>query len=78
MAMINRKFYQTWRGPAPTDEDSWCLVFDAETRRLLVRHEWQTSRNNGFEDSEVAEFLKQTGSAQSALIDSLFLVPADA
>jgi hypothetical protein len=53
-------------------------VFDAETRRLLVRHEWQTSSDNGFEDSEVAELLKQTGSAQSALIDSLFLAPADA
>jgi hypothetical protein len=27
---------------------------------------------------EVAEFLKQSGAAQAALIDSLFLVPADA
>lgn len=78
MAVINRKFYQSWRGPAPTDQDSWWLVFDAETRRLLVRQEWQTSRHNGFDELEVAEFLKQTGYAQTALIDSLFLVSADA
>jgi hypothetical protein len=78
MAVINRQFYQSWRGPASTDQDMWSLVFDAETRRLLVRHEWQTSRHDGFDESEIAEFLKQTGAAQTALIDSLFLVPVDA
>jgi hypothetical protein len=45
---------------------------------LLVRHEWQTSRHGGFDELELAEFLKQTGVVQTALIDSLFLVPADA
>ena len=78
MAAINRKFYQSWRGPGPSDQDSWCLVFDAETRRLLVRHEWQTSRHDGFDEVDVGEFLEATGAAQTALIDSLFLVPADA
>lgn len=78
MAVINRKFYQTWRGPGPADQDSWSLVFDPETRRLLVRHEWQSSRHDGFDELEVAEFLKQTGSEQAALIDCLFLVPAEA
>jgi hypothetical protein len=78
MPAINRKFYESWRGPAPTDQDSWWLVFDAETRRLLVRHEWQTSKHSGFDELEVAEFLKQTGGAQTALIDSLFLLPVDA
>jgi hypothetical protein len=78
MTIINRKFYQTWRGPAPDDQDSWHLVFDTETRRLLVRHQWETSRHDGFDEFEVGEFLKQSGSAQAALIDSLFLVPADA
>ena len=78
MAAINRKFYQSWRGPAPADQDSWSLVFDEETRRLLVRHEWHTTRHDGVEEFEVAEFLKETGAAQTALIDSLFLVPADA
>jgi hypothetical protein len=78
MAAIDRKFYQSWRGPAPADQDLWCLVFDAETRRLFVRHEWQTSRHDGVDELEVAEFLKQTGAAQTALIDSLFLAPVDA
>jgi hypothetical protein len=78
MAMIQRKFYQSSRGPAPADEDSWCLVFDVETRRLVVCHEWQASGHGGFDEMEVAEFLEQKGGAQMALIDSLFLVPADA
>jgi hypothetical protein len=78
MAVITRNFYQSWRGPAASDQDSWHLVFDADTRRLLVRHEWQTTRHNGFDEYEVAEFLTQSGDAQAALIDSLFLVPADA
>lgn len=78
MAMIDRKFHESWRGPGPNDRDSWSLVFDPETRRLLVRHEWQTSWHNGLDEFEVAEFLRQDGEAQTALIDSLFLVPADA
>jgi len=43
-----------------------------------VRHEWQTSRHDGFDELELAEFLRQTGAAQTALINSLFLVAADA
>ena len=78
MTTINRKFHQSWRGPAPSDQDSWTLVFDEATRRLLVRHEWQASRHSGCDEFEVAEFLKQTGAAQSALIERLLLVPADA
>jgi hypothetical protein len=78
MAVINRQFYQSWRGPAPADQDSWSLVFDSETRRLLVRHEWQTSMHCGFDELEVAEFLQQARDAQAALVDSLFPVPADA
>lgn len=76
--MIRREFYQCWRGPGPTDRDSWSLVFDEKDRRLLVRHEWQTSGHSGFDDFEVAEFLRQSGDEQTALIDSLFQVPADA
>jgi hypothetical protein len=45
---------------------------------LFVRHEWQASRHNGFDELEVAEFMKQPRAAQTALIDSLFLVPDDA
>jgi hypothetical protein len=78
MPVINRRFYQSWRGPGPTDQDLWFLVFDTETRHLLVRHEWRTSRHTGFDEFELTEFLQQTGPAQTALVDSLFLAPADA
>ena len=78
MTAINREYYRNWRGPAPADQETWCLVFDEPTRRLLVRHEWQASRHSGCDEFEVAEFLKQEGAAQAALIESLFLVPADA
>jgi hypothetical protein len=75
---IDREFYQSWRGPAPADQDSWSLVFDEAPRRLLVRHQWQASLHSGCDEFELAEFLKQPGAAQTALIESLFLVPADA
>jgi hypothetical protein len=78
MTTTHRQFYQSWRGPAPADQDTWSLVFNEETRRLLVRHEWRTLRHDGFDELEIAEFLKQNGEPQTALIDSLFLVPADA
>ena len=78
MAAINRQFYQSWRGPSPNDQDFWSLMFDRDSRHLLVRHEWQASRHSGSEDLEIAEILKQTGTAQAALIDSPFLVQVDA
>jgi hypothetical protein len=78
MAVINRRFYQSWRGPGPADQDTWSLVFDPDTRRLLVRHEWQTTGHDGFDELEIVEFLEQTGAAQTAFINSLFPVPADA
>jgi hypothetical protein len=78
MAAIQRQFYRSSRGAGPSDEDSWYLVFEPDTRRLLVRHEWQASGHSGFDELPVAEFLQQTGGAQTAFIDSLFRVPADA
>lgn len=77
MAAIDRQFYQSWRGPGPTDQDRWWLVFDAETRRLLVRHEWQTARHRGFDEFEVAEFLQQQ-SRKPHRSTACFPVPADA
>ena len=57
MAAIQHEFYRSSRGPGPADEDWWSLVFDPETRRLLVRHEWQASGHGGFDDWDVTEFL---------------------
>jgi hypothetical protein len=77
MAVIQRRFFQSWRGPAPGDEDFWWLAFDDEISRLLVRHEWQGSGHSGFDEFEITEFLQQTGDAQVALIETLFPAHVD-
>jgi hypothetical protein len=79
MATIEREFYRSARGPAPTDEDAWRLVFDRRMRRLLVRHEWDAAGHNGVNEFEIAEFLAQDGAAAAELIKILFgRVPANA
>ena len=72
MEIIQREFYRSARGPTPADEDVWRLVFDPGEMLLLVRHEWEAIGHNGVEEFEVAEFLAQEGTAQTALIDVLF------
>jgi hypothetical protein len=79
MATIEREFYRSTRGPAPTNEDSWRLVFDPRAAPLLVRHEWEAAGHNGVDEFETAEFLAQDGAAPAELIKILFgRVPADA
>ena len=78
MTALKHEFYRNSRGPNPADEDWWSLVFDPQTSRLLVRHEWQAAGHGGFDDWDVTEFLAHNGGAQAALIDSVFRVPADA
>ena len=78
MSVIQREFYRSARGPSPRDEDWWTLIFDRIDGRLFVRHEWQAAGHSGVDEFEVVEFLKHEGAAQTALIDSLFQVHADA
>lgn len=79
MTTIEREFYRSARGPAPTDEDTWRLVFDPRARRLLVRHQWETTGHTGVDEFEISDFLAQGGAAPAALIEILFgRVPADA
>jgi hypothetical protein len=78
MAVIQREFYRNARGPSPGDEDWWVLIFDRGIGRLFVRHEWQTAGHSGIDEFEISEFLEQKGAAQTALIDSLFQLHADA
>ena len=78
MAVVQREFYRSARGPSPWDEDWWTLIFDRTTGRLFVHHEWQAAGHSGVDEFELAEFLKHEGDAQAALIDSLFRVHADA
>jgi hypothetical protein len=81
MAVLERELYRTTRGPTPSDEESWHLVFDPDTKRLVVRHEWTTAGHSGVAEFDVAEFLKQDGGEQAVrelirLIGGLFKVPA--
>jgi len=50
----------------------WSLIFDSDTRRLVVRHEWETRGHSGFDEFNIDEFLAQEGAEQTALIDELF------
>ena len=72
MQIAQREFYRSFRGPTPKDEDAWRLVFDRATKRLVVRHEWETSGHSGVDEFNIAEFLAQEGAPQTALIDELF------
>jgi hypothetical protein len=78
MAVIQREFYRSARGPSRDDEDWWVLILDRVTGRLFVCHEWQASGHSGVDEFEISEFLEQEGAAQTALIESLFQVHADA
>ena len=72
MATIEREFYRSARGPAPTDEDTWRLVFDPRAMRLLVRHEWEAAGHSGVDEFEITEFLAPGGATPTELIKILF------
>jgi len=72
MAVLQRDLYRGARGPSPTDEDVWRLVFDRATGTVLVRHDWETERHSGLDEFEIAEFLAQQAGAQTALLSLLF------
>jgi hypothetical protein len=72
MATLEREFYRNARGRAPTDQDTWRLVFDPSTMRLIVRHEWNSMRHSGVDEFEVGEFLAQRSTASHALTELLF------
>jgi hypothetical protein len=59
MAVIQREFYRSARGPTPADEDWWVLIFDDRIGRLFVRHQWQATGHAGIDEFEIAEFLAQ-------------------
>jgi hypothetical protein len=72
MAILEREFYRSARGPTPADEDAWRLVFDQEAERLCVRHEWHAPGHVGVDEFTVEEFLTQGGAAPEALLALLF------
>lgn len=70
--MLEREFHRSFRGPDPSDEDTWLLTFDAKGQGLRVRHSWRTIRHSGGEDVTLEEVLAQPGAARDALLGLLF------
>jgi hypothetical protein len=72
MAILEREFFRSARGPAPADVDIWRLILDERGANLVVRHEWRTERHSGSDDFTVTEFLLLDGAARDALLGLLF------
>jgi hypothetical protein len=81
--MLKREFYKRAKGPIGNDEDWWRLVFDTDTNRLYVEHEWSyldTRRlrcDGGKAELEIADFFNQSAEGPAhqelvKLISSLF------
>ncbi|MBA9071030.1 hypothetical protein FHR71_004807 [Methylobacterium sp. RAS18] len=68
MALLVRELQRSAKGPVENDEDWWRLVFDTDTKRLYVEHEWKHTdvrgagrSNQGKEQLEIPEYLLQAG-----------------
>ncbi|WP_028345602.1 hypothetical protein [Bradyrhizobium murdochi] len=68
MAFLKRELHRQVKGPEITELDFWNLVFDTDTKRLYVEHEWSylDSRIRGAADyrtdvMDIAEYLTQGG-----------------
>ena len=53
MALLIRELQRSAKGPVANNEDWWRLVFDTDTKRLYIAHEWQHTavRGAGCSDS---------------------------
>ena len=79
MAILEREFYRSARGPHPADLDIWRLVLDLDdTGDIVVRHEWQTARDSGFDHFTLVEFLAEDSAERDALVALLFGTTASA
>jgi len=68
MAILKRILHRTEKGPVMNNEDMWSLVFDTDTKRLYVEHEWQSvdvraggETSGGTAQMDIAEYLTQGG-----------------
>ena len=68
MAFLKRELYRQVKGPEVTELDFWNLVFDTDTKRLYVEHEWThlDSRVRGAAEyrtdvMDIAAYLTQGG-----------------
>jgi hypothetical protein len=74
MPQLRRPLYQRTDG---ADEDSWRLVFDTDSNRLLVEHEKMRGdmRGSGYgtdpDEMDLAAFLTEHGQGQRELVQLL-------
>ena len=68
MALLKRELDRQLKGPEVTQRNIWTLVFDTDTKRLYVEHEWiyLDSHDQGSTDfrtdmMDVADYLTQGG-----------------
>jgi|SRR5208283_3195561 len=64
MTLLRRKFSSSIQGTWANDEHWWTLVFDTDTNRLFVVHEWDvvqaddiSKSDKGWSDIDLADFL---------------------
>ena len=68
MAVLRRELHRSAKGPVMNHEDWWRIVFDTDTKRLYVEHEWHhvdvpgdSEPAIGRAEMEIAEYLTQGG-----------------
>jgi hypothetical protein len=67
MAQLKRELHRQCEGPEVTRKERWALVFDTDTKRLYVEHEWADleTREGDAEcrsgAMDIAEYLMQSG-----------------
>jgi hypothetical protein len=67
MALLKRELHRQSEGPEVTRKDLWALVFDTDTKRLYVEHEWTDLETREGQSEcrtgamEIAEYLTQGG-----------------
>ncbi|WP_336492241.1 hypothetical protein [Methylobacterium nigriterrae] len=68
MALLVRELQRSAKEAVTDDEDRWRLVFDTDTKRLYVEHEWRHSEareagrsGQGKEQIEIPDYLTQAG-----------------
>ena len=82
MPRLVRELDRKATGPALNDEDWWRLVFDTDTKRLQVEHEWhhvnaRGKTDEGKTEKDVFAFLSESGQKNAhreleRLLTSLF------
>jgi hypothetical protein len=67
MALLKRELHEQCEGPQLARKDLWALVFDTDTKRLYVEHEWASRKTpEGVAEGQtgamdIAEYLTQGG-----------------